>query len=374
MADKPLNLLAVLCVRNEATFLLEWLAHHRAIGFDRFLVYSNDCQDGTDAMLDRLDDLGLVKHLRNDGPYDKGGIQFTAMKDAANREIVKSADWILPLDVDEFVNIHVGDRTLQSLLAALPDATAITLTWRLFGNDNVARFEDRPVTQQFLRAAPAVMHWPWRASMFKTLYRNDGTYRKLGVHRPRDPVKDRLQGARWFDGEGRELDDKFRTTRIFSNYGQPNYALAQLNHYPLGAMESYVLKADRGRAVHSDHMLGLDYWIERNFAAEEDKTILATAPLMQAELDALKSDPTLAKLHADAVHWRRQRFDELMLQEPFRALFGRLLMAPPSRPVHPNAARFMIRYANLNRRAQGKDQVSAPDPNADKGGDGSETL
>lgn len=353
-----MNTLAILCVRNEAAFLLEWLAHHRAVGFDRFLVYSNDCADGTDTMLDRLDDLGLVKHLRNDGPYDKGGIQFTAMKDAANREIVKSADWILPLDVDEFVNIHVGDHSLSALHAALPDATAITLTWRLFGNNDVARFVDAPITQQFTAAAPELMQWPWRAAMFKTLYKNDGTYRKIGVHRPRDPDKSRLETARWFDGEGRELDQKFKTTRIFSNYGRPNYGLVQLNHYPLGAMESYVLKADRGRAVHSDHMLGLDYWVERNFNTETDTSIHAMAPQMQAELDALKSDPALAQLHDDAVQWRKQHFDDLMLREPFRALFGRLLMAAPSRPVHPNAARFMIRYANLNRQKQGKDAVT----------------
>jgi hypothetical protein len=35
--------LALLCVRNEAAFLLEWLAHHRAAGFDDFVVFSNAC-------------------------------------------------------------------------------------------------------------------------------------------------------------------------------------------------------------------------------------------------------------------------------------------------------------------------------------------
>ena len=41
-------------VKNEGAFLVEWLAHHRACGFSDFLVYSNDCSDGTDLMLDRL--------------------------------------------------------------------------------------------------------------------------------------------------------------------------------------------------------------------------------------------------------------------------------------------------------------------------------
>lgn len=347
-----MKFLAVLTVRNEGAFLLEWLAHHRAVGFTDFLVFSNDCQDGTDTMLDRLADLGHVTHIRNDGPYDQGGIQFTALKAADKLPIVRKADWILPLDVDEFVNIHTGDRTLPALLQALPDASAITLTWRLFGNNGVVQFKDAPITTQFTHAAPAIMYWPWRAAMFKTLYRNDGTYRKLGVHRPRNPDKSKLDSARWFDGEGRELEDKFATKGIFSPYGRPNYGLVQLNHYPLGAMESYIVKADRGRAVHSDHMLDVDYWVERNFSAEEDSTIAALDSSDQrAELMA---DPELARLHDEAVHWRKARFDELMLQEPFRALFGRLLMTPPSRPVHLNGARFMIRYAN-QARAQAAD-------------------
>ncbi|WP_040609116.1 glycosyltransferase family 2 protein [Pseudooceanicola batsensis] len=342
--------LAILTVRNEAAFLLEWLAHHRACGFTDFLVFSNDCQDGTDRMLDRLDEMGLVTHVRNDGPYDQGGIQFTAYKAADRMEIVQEADWLLTLDVDEFVNIHVGDQTLSALFAALPEATAITLTWRLFGCGGQASYRDEPVTQTFTKAAPAVMYWPWRAAMFKTLYRNDGTYRKLGVHRPRAPDPDRLPGARWFDGEGRALDDKFRTTRIFSTYGRPNYGLVQLNHYPLGAMESYVLKAARGRAVHSDHMLGVDYWVERNFTQEEDRSILGMAPAMTEELDRLRADPVLADLHAASVAWRRDRFETLMKQEPYRALFGRLLMTPPTRAVPLNEARFLVRYANLARQ------------------------
>ena len=343
--------LAILCLRNEGAFLLEWLAHHRAIGFDHVLVFSNDCDDGTDTMLDRLQEMGHVTHLRNEGPYDKGGIQFTALKRAAELDIVRQAEWILSLDIDEFVNIHCGDHSLQALHAALPEATAITLTWRLFGNAGQVRFEDRPVTETFTRCAPAVIHWPWRAAMFKTLYANDGTYAQPGVHRPRDPDPARLPEARWFDGHGRPLPEEFKTGRIFSNFGRENHGLAQLNHYPLGAMESYVLKADRGRAVHSADMLGVDYWVERNFNTESDTSIAATGPARQQVSAALMEDPQLSALHAAAVRWRRARFDQLMQREPFRALFGRLLMTPPSRPVPQRAAAFLIRHANLAHQA-----------------------
>jgi len=41
----------------------------------------------------------------------------------------------------------------------------------------------------------------------------------------------------------------------------------------------------------------------------------------------------------------------LMAQEPFRALFGRLLMSPPTQPVDQKAARFLMHHANLARNA-----------------------
>ena len=350
--------LAVLTLRDEGAFLLEWLAHHRAVGFTDFLILSNDCSDGTDAMLDRLAALGLVVHLPNPGPHE-GGVQWAALKRADGHPLLRRADWILALDIDEFVNIHLGRRRLEDLLAALPEASAITLTWRLFGNCGVQRYQDRPVTEQFLRAAPAVLHWPWRAAMFKTLFRNDGTYRKLGVHRPRSPDRARLPAARWYDGSGRPLDGRYRTGRIFSHYGRDNYRLVQLNHYPLGAMDSYILKRARGRAVHADERLGLDYWTERNWCCVRDESILALKPARDAELAALMADPKLARLHAAAVAWRRARFESLMAEEDSRALYGRLLISPPARPLSREAAR---RLHGLARAAgRGGAGGSAPD-------------
>ncbi len=339
----------VLTLRNEGAFLLEWLAHHRAIGFTDFLVFSNDCTDGTDIMLDRLQKMGWLTHMRNPGPH-KGGVQWTALKLADQHPLVRKADWLLPLDIDEFVNIHVGDHTLSALLNALPQADAITLTWRLFGNCGQFDFKDAPVTDQFTRAAPEIMYWPWRAFMFKTLYRANGAYKKLGVHRPRAPVDGLADKTKWFDGEGRLLEDRFQRRQIFSPFGRKNYGLVQLNHYPLGAMESYLLKRDRGRANHGDDQLGLDYWSERNWCIEEDTSIDASATLRAPVLAELKADPDLTRLHQDAIAWRRARIDELLTEEPYRALLGRLIMSPPARPIPFNLAKRLFKYAKIGNK------------------------
>ena len=96
-------------------------------------------------------------------------------------------------------------------------------------------------------------------------------------------------------------------------------------------------------------MLDVDYWVERNFCSDADESILALAPAMEAERAALMADPEVARLHAAGVAWRKTRFAELMRQEPFRALFGRLLMTGTTRNVSLGAARFLVHHANLAR-------------------------
>lgn len=353
--------LAILTVKNEAAFLLDWLAHHRTVGFTDFLVFSNDCGDGTDAMLDRLQDLGQLTHLRNPGPWPRGP-QWAALKAADRHPLMAAADWVLVLDIDEYVNIHAGDGTLDALRAALPMATAIPLTWRLFGNCGVVRHVDQPVTAQFTRAAPRQMIWPWRAALFKTLFRNDGSYRKLGVHRPRNPDPARLPAQRWFGGSGRELPALYHRGRLFSPLGEDNYTLAQLNHYALGAMDSYVLKCDRGRANRAAGAFDLSYWVERNFCAGEDRTIARLTDAAAALRAGLRADPVLGALHDQGLHWRQARFEALMAHEDYRGLFGRLLMTPPSRPLSPAAARFIADHA---RRAAERAVETNPDAPGD---------
>lgn len=331
---------AILTVKNEGAFLLEWLAHHRACGFTHVLAFSNACSDGTDAMLDRLAQLGGLTHVRNDGPHDQGP-HWSALRLAEGHPALADADWLAVLDVDEFVNIHAGDRTLAALVAALPQADAIAMTWRMFGNCGVVSRNDRPVLETFLRAAPATLAWPWRAQQFKTLYRNDGSWRKPGIHRPRGAVAGR--SPRWFDGSGRAVPDLARGSRSFSDYGRDNYGLVQLNHYALGSMQDYLLKCDRGRANREAAGFDMGYWIDRNFCAVEDRSIMALdSTALRADLMA---DPVLGALHRQAENWRKARFQTLMQDESQRALFGRLLMSGPTRVLDKDMAKLILSHA-----------------------------
>jgi hypothetical protein len=113
--------------------------------------------------------------------------------------------------------------------------------------------------------------------------------------------------------------------------------MVQLNHYALGAMESYVVKCDRGRANRDASTFDMGYWVERNFS---DVTDISIHGLPSSHLRAeLSADSLLGPLHAAAVAWRQARFRALMTQEPWRALFGRLLMTHPTRVLTAAEAR-----------------------------------
>ena len=71
-------------------------------------------------------------------------------------------------------------------------------------------------------------------------------------------------------------------------------------------MESYLVKADRGRANREAGAFDMSYWVERNFSQVEDRSILAMdCAGLRAELLA---DPLLGPLHQTSVHWRKRRF------------------------------------------------------------------
>ncbi|MEY4982563.1 MAG: hypothetical protein RIR62_829, partial [Pseudomonadota bacterium] len=58
----------------------------------------------------------------------------------------------------------------------------------------------------------------------------------------------------------------------------------------------------------------------------------------------LMADPVLGALHAAAFRWRKARFLSLMREESWRALFGRLMLTPPTRLLTAEEARLVWQH------------------------------
>lgn len=298
------DLRCIVCtVKNEGPFLLEWLAYHRLIGFNRFVVFSNDCTDGTHEMLQALDAAGLIHHFDNsqlsdDLPADPQGRAYTR---ANAMPLVREADWIMVIDGDEFLRVKVGDGTLDALLAALPPGTdAIGVQWRVFGSGGVIPFTDGLQIDQFRRAAPLDYALSTNHLSIKTLFRPD-LVQRFGIHRPvykgtsgtpRNPVL-------FVNGSGQDITADFLRGRWCTTPLSAGYDLAQVNHYMIRAHEVFLMKKWRGTANSSNaERINFGYFDKYNSSHDRDDGMAPWVDPVRAEVAAIKAAvPGLAELH-----------------------------------------------------------------------------
>ncbi len=347
----PMRMTAVTCVKNEGPFLLEWIAYHQLLGITDFLFYSNDCTDGTDTLLQELANLGHVAHLSN--PAEGRNYQMEALKDAKSQTVVQQAHWVWIADVDEFVNIHVGDHSFAALIEACGNPQSISLNFQFFANNGVEHFEDRPVIEQFTRCHNPDLWCGETAIEVKTLTRNDFPLQYYGAHRPffKPKMKKRAQ-PEWTDGSGRPVPHRFlvaanpRRIRRFPAKGAR--AHATLNHYALRSLDSYLVKNDRGDVNRENRAFDDTYWRERNDPAWEDLSIQRHLPALLGQIAALKAQGNVAALHDACVAAHVARRDALLKTDAYRNMRDQLSTAS----TLPPQEEAMLHDLGLLERAQ----------------------
>jgi len=216
--------------RNEGPYLLEWIAWHRLLGFERIVIYSNDSDDGSDALLARLGEHGVIAYRPWPGIEGRSS-QLTAYQDAIVRCETR---WIAFLDLDEFLNLKDG-ATIGDFLSRLPEDTgAVGLNWRVFGSSGHLRKEPGLVIERFTRAAP--LDDP-SSRQIKTIA-VAADICKVMAHR----VRLMRHGRRYVDAAGEPLDPG-------RGFAPSRHDLIQINHYVLKSRAEFESKRARGSAL-----------------------------------------------------------------------------------------------------------------------------
>ncbi len=227
--DRPadsdqVTMLAV--AKNEGPYIEEWVAHHYAIGFRRFLVYDNDSTDGTGEMLARNPRLrGIVQVV----PWpasayaDAGSPQIPAYQDGLRR--LGRRGWVAILDIDEFL-VPRHDATVQALLARYRDVSALSIGWKLFGSSGLASYDEGRVTERFRYAGPS--------RMTKTIARLEHI-EAPAIHCP-------------IMRERPAVDELRRPNYALNHLQTPTHASVQINHYFSKSMGEWEEKRFRGRS------------------------------------------------------------------------------------------------------------------------------
>lgn len=364
---------AVSMMKDEGPFVIEWVAHHLAIGFTDLVVYTNDCSDGTDAMLIRLEELGLCHHRENRIPEGLRP-QPSALNYAQEEPVVGQSDWVMVFDADEFLSIRHGDGTLDGLIAAAEErgANGIVVTWRIFGSGGVIDWSRAPVTEQYLMAAPQSWNKGWGV---KTLFRFDPDCWKLGIHRPKMKNKvidtDFPDRVRWLNGSGKEMEDYFKFRGWRSINRTVGYDWVQLNHYAVKSVESYAIRRLRGNVNNKADKYNSDYWALQDRNEVRDDTMLRYSARRDAVIAALLADPVLNRLHHAALDRVEARLEEIRRTDAYRELRETLaaaseipisqITAKPPQPRDKEKIAALMSEVETRRNAKARaDRKAAP--------------
>lgn len=301
-------------MKDEGHSLIEWVAYHHMIGFDNICVYTNDCTDGTDDMLIRLQEMGYCQHFRNDVP-EGGKPQPNALRLARSNQEILESEWIMVMDADEFVSIKCGDNTLHSLMKEIPsDAWAIAMTWQFFGSGDILDWNPGLVSESYTRCAPFKFRKGWGV---KTMFRPSPDV-AFGIHRPKVKGGDKNPEAiaamlerRWVNGSGKDMPKEFNLSGWRSTSPTIGRDLVELNHYAVKSYEAYLLRRVRGNVNNKVGKYNAEYFaiFDRNEATELNLHNLG--PRTRQVMHVLRQDKKLAKMEQDALKFHEARVKTL---------------------------------------------------------------
>jgi len=323
---KASGTLIVAIMKNEAPYILEWVAHHLALGVEDFIIFSANCDDGTDHMLERLDRLGYMRHAPNPKRviHQIGSWQVAALRYATAFNRYQEAKWVLTIDADEYVDVAVGDHRLEDLHDAAGSFDLMSFCVLGHNSNRIRHIGDGRVQGVFTRpnaelsaldrdAAPrtnavkTIMRLPQQGAMFRN-------------HRPKFhdfPATNQT----WVDGSGQVLPPDFTNQKVnsFKSNGRLDYA--RVNHYSIRSMDSFLVKVDRGNAMEDGLVTKIDektiatqinYWTTRNQGLD-NTPIKHNVPRGYDEIyHTLSTDPLLAELHERSLAVHKAKAERML--------------------------------------------------------------
>ena len=246
MRAQPNRLCAVVATaRNEGPYLLEWIAHQRAVGFEHVFIYTNDNTDGSEIVLRLLHEAGVITLIES-----SNGPGCAPQKKSYEHSVhllrpLREFEWVAYFDIDEFV---------------IPDQR-FNYDIRNFLNDGMARLRGHP-------PGAVLLNWDWYGSDGH-VRRSDGlVQRRFTVRRDYGTVKciahlpsiTRMDYVHTPDFTVRLVNSSFNPTTITPWQVLPiDYSGARLNHYFHKSFEEFANKKFRGIGDQPVDGVGRDF-------------------------------------------------------------------------------------------------------------------
>lgn len=308
---KTARYLVTTCMKDEGPFIIEWLAWHKSIGIQDFVVFTNDCTDGTDILLDRLEEMGELRHLPNPALASASpNFQPHALAYTPYLSEFKRADYYISMDVDEFINIRVGKGKMSDLMTKVGPFDALSMSELNHGSNMAEDYERGLMIEQFprhQREAPGA--WKSRRGI-KTIVRLGEKLQHIRNHRP--DLRHDVGQVTWLDGSSRPLNSLHDDPTENGIDVRGTYDLVVLDHFPLRSLNSYLVKMYRGDVVVANKMVSPRYWRLRDKQSDLTSTFERQKKEFLTVYNTLMKDKKLAALHNDCCTAHEARIAEIV--------------------------------------------------------------
>lgn len=230
----------VACVKNEKSYIEEWVRFHKAVGVCHFHLYDDDSTDGTFELLRRVlspNELTVVpwKMRMSD---EESGEHLNGQTIAFAHAILNFGgryDRMAFIDVDEFLLPKKG-RTLQDALRGAEGFPNVSLPWHMFGHSGHVERPAGPVCLEYTMRVADPLRQHLDASNFKCIV-DPVEVTKVAVHH----FQTRSHGDRTSNDAGKTVAKKQRKAPDFYSA-----EFLQLNHYYAKSVQELKEKTERG--------------------------------------------------------------------------------------------------------------------------------
>ncbi|WP_225759646.1 glycosyltransferase family 92 protein [Leclercia sp. Marseille-Q4284] len=295
-------------IKDEVKSLLEWIAYHKVLGADGFIIADNDSKDGSRELLNAL------SHIENIIVIDYPTITGQKPQLPAYSKILNicpsEVDLLAFIDADEFLMPLGSGLSMKEFVAqrfADDSVSAVALNWANFGSNNQMFAEDKLVTERFTRRAPQRFN----------VHRNfKSIVRPAQVQHFLNPHFAELRSGRYVDALGRDLVSHPKHGNGVS--AEILWEGARVNHYAVKSLEEFLLgKHLRGSAATAKRVKHKAYFIAHDRNDEECHLAAEMVPAIKIEMERLTTQLDSIQISSSSPHslikrlhrWLRKRKD-----------------------------------------------------------------
>ena len=265
MVDKNLflhDLSVVAIIKNEGSYLKEWLDYHLMAGVDHFYLYDNESPDNQAEVVAPYVKDGLVDYF----PLPGQAMQFAAYNDAIKNFKFQSR-YMAFIDADEFVypkaeQVDGGGITdlVDKITSQNPNSAGVAIHWHCFGTNGEEKADySRGVLERFTRRAKSDWMIP-RKNNPENRDAPGNCYVKVIVN-PRKINFNQSPHQMVYFADNYVVDENAK----FVEGSRPLPITTEkfvINHYYLKSREEFLRKVNRGSAARTVMKKKLE-WFEQ---------------------------------------------------------------------------------------------------------------